>query len=71
METILVGLKNEKAKQLLTDLAALDLIEIQEMPVAESTGKLSELRHKMTEKMTEEQIDAQLQTLRGEWQRSI
>lgn len=65
METMLIGLKNEKAKQLLTDLAALDLIEIQEQPAVEPTGKLSELRHKIKSRMTEEQIDDQLQKIRS------
>ena len=71
METILIGLKNEKAKQLLTDLAALDLIEIKEQPTVDPTGKLSDLRHKIKSRMTEEQIDMQLQKLRDEWQRVI
>lgn len=71
METIIVGLKNEKARQLLTDLAALDIIEIKEQPTVAPTGKLSELKYKIKSRMTEEQIDMQLQKLRDEWQRVI
>ncbi len=71
METILVGLKNEKAKQLLTDLAALNLIEIKEQPTVKPTGKLSKLRHKIKGQMTEEKINAHLQKIRDEWQRVI
>lgn len=71
METLLISLKNEKAKQLLTDLAALDLIEIQEQQDVKSNIKLSELRHLIRKRMNEKEIDAQLQKLRDEWQRDI
>ncbi len=71
METLLIGLKNEKARQLLTNLAALDLIEIQEQEIVKPSTKLFELRHKISNRMGEKQIDAQLQKLRHEWQRNI
>lgn len=70
METLLIGIKNEKARQLLTDLAALDLIEIQE-PITQTDGNLSQLRHQAKSRMTSEEIDLQLQKLRAEWQRDI
>lgn len=70
METLVIGLKNEKAKQLLTDLAALDLIEIQE-PKTEAGERLSHLRLKTKSRMTNEEIDRQLLKLREEWERDI
>jgi hypothetical protein len=71
METMIIGIKNEKAKQLLTDLAALDLIEIKEENTAYPVVKISELKNKISARMDEVQIDAQLQQLRSEWQRNI
>ena len=71
METIIISIKNEKAKQLLTDLAELDLIEIKSESTAPAGNRLSELKNKVTAKMDEVAIDSQLQQLRNEWQRSI
>lgn len=64
METLLIGIKNEKAKQILTDLATLDLIEIKEQPVIKPTIKLSELKNRITNKMKEADIDKRMQILR-------
>ena len=53
METLIVSLKNEKAKQLLTDLAALDLIEIKEEKNISSPIQLSQLKNQINSRMNE------------------
>lgn len=74
METVIVILKNAKAKKLLESLAELDLIALHtEMPLlrkAESTGGLN-LLQKPKSPMSEEEIDQQLEGLRNEWERNI
>ncbi|HVX24979.1 MAG TPA: hypothetical protein VHB70_01460 [Parafilimonas sp.] len=69
METILVGLKNEKAKKLLKDLEDLNLIELLEK--GDTKINLSELKDNIVSKMSEAEIDNQLQSIREEWQRDI
>ena len=44
METMIIGIKNQKAKQLLTDLAALDLIEIKSDNTVFPDVKLADLK---------------------------
>ena len=72
METVLVGLKNQKAKKLLKDLEDLNLIELldkdKEHP---NNARLSSLKDAINSKMSESEIDNQLQSIRDEWQRDI
>ena len=73
MEKVIVRLKNNKVKKILTDLEELDLIEI-EKSHSDTNGKdkkLSDLKNLIHNKMSEEQIDNQLESLRKEWQRDI
>lgn len=66
MVTITVELINQKAYKILKDLEELNLIKLQEKP-----NGLSALRQKIQTKMSNEDIDRQLDTLRKEWQRVI
>ncbi|HXL55712.1 MAG TPA: hypothetical protein VN958_05610 [Chitinophagaceae bacterium] len=74
METVIVWLKNSKAKKILRDLAELDLIELKETndtDKMEPPSKISDLKELIRNKMSEEEIDQQLESLRQEWQRNI
>lgn len=74
METVLVGLKNEKAKKLLDSLAELDLIELKKISgntKENSKTRLSDLKNLISHKMTEKAINQQIKALRKEWQRDI
>ncbi len=72
METVLVGLKNEKARKLLKDLEDLNLIELLNSDQKSTIKtKLSELKDSVISKMSEAEIDEQLQSIRNEWQRDI
>ena len=72
MTVVTVALQNEKAMQLLQDLADLDLIEL----VSTTTDKpapvkLSSLTGKLNTGKTLEELEAKLNALRGEWERTI
>ena len=72
METVLVGLKNQKAKELLKDLEDLNLIELLDKDKKHaSAASLSALKDAINSKMSESEIDNQLQSIRDEWQRDI
>jgi len=66
METLTIKLKSEKAHKLIKDLEDLNIIEVLKTPAS-----LSSLRHQIKTKMSSEEIDKQLQTLRDEWQSNI
>ncbi len=66
METITIELTNQKAYKILMDLEELNIIKLVKKP-----GILSSLRQKIQTKMTDEDIDKQLDVLRKEWQRAI
>jgi hypothetical protein len=66
METIVIELTNQKAYKILKELENLHLIR-----VIKETTKLSSLRKKIQAPMNEEDINAQLNTIRKEWQRDI
>lgn len=70
METVLVGLKNHKAKKLLKDLEDLNLIELINED-KDCKVVLSTLKDTVISKMNESEIDSQLQSIRDEWQRDI
>ncbi len=65
-ETITIELTNHKAYKILKDLEELNLIKLVGKP-----GNLSSLRQKIQTKMSNDDIDKQLDTLRKEWQRAI
>lgn len=67
MEKLLIELTNKKAYRLLKELEELNLIKMIKIP----SLKLSSLRKKIQEPMSEKQIDEQLQQIREEWQRDI
>lgn len=65
MEKLVIELTNQKAYRLLKELEELNLIKMIKTP----STKLSSLRKKVQDKMSDSQIDEQLQKLREEWQR--
>ncbi len=67
MEKLVIELTNQKAYRLLKELEALNLIKMIKTP----STKLSSLRNKVQDRMSNSQIDEQLQKLREEWQRDI
>ncbi|HEX5151457.1 MAG TPA: hypothetical protein VFW07_08405 [Parafilimonas sp.] len=71
METVLVGLKNEKAKKLLKDLEDLNLIELLDKEQKQTNKKLSALKDAIALKMNESEINDQFNIIRNEWQRDI
>ncbi len=66
MDTLLIQLTNSKAYKLLQDMEELDLIRVVKQPV-----KISLLRSRLKTKMTNENIDSQIKSIRNEWQRDI
>ncbi len=66
METLIIELTNQKAYKLLKELEDLNIIKVLKKP-----ANLSSLRNKIKTKMSNEDIDKQLQTLRNELQRAI
>lgn len=66
MDTLIIELTNQKAYKLLKELEELHLIRVIKKDV-----KISELRNQIKIQMNAETIDAQLNDLRGEWQRDI
>lgn len=67
MEKLVIELKNHKAYRLLKELEELNLIKMIKTP----STKLSSLRNKVQDNMSDSQIDEQLQNLREERQRDI
>ncbi|MDQ0637351.1 hypothetical protein QF042_000916 [Pedobacter sp. W3I1] len=66
MDTLIIELTNQKAYKLLKELEELHLIR-----VIKKNIKTSELRNQIKNQMNAKAIDAQLNDLRGEWQRDI
>ena len=65
MDTLIIELTNQKAYKLIQDMEELNLIRVLKKPV-----KLSLLRGKIKTKMTNEDIDKRLKTLRKGWERN-
>ena len=65
METLIIELTKQKAYKLIQDMEELNLIRVLKKPV-----KLSLLRGKIKTKMSDEDIDKRLNTLRQEWERN-
>ena len=73
METVLVQLKHEKARQLLENLADMDLIQLIDDAnmLRKPLSSISDLKGKIQTPMTEEEINQQLELLRNEWERNF
>ncbi len=66
MDTLVIQLTNIKAYKLLQSMEELNLIRVIKKPV-----KMSALRNSIKNRMSNEQIDSQLNSIRNEWQRDI
>lgn len=66
METLVIELTNSKAYKLLQDMEELNLIRVVKQPV-----KISLLRTRVKTKMSNENINNQIKSIRSEWQRDI
>lgn len=74
METVIVTLKNAKAKKLLQDLEEMDLIKIEEnpdIPTDTASFNVTDLKNMIRSPMSEEEINKQLAQLRNEWERNF
>lgn len=73
MEALLVKLKNEKARKLLQDLEDMEILEVKEAYNNKKFGALkkSDIKNKVTLRMSEEAINQQLSEIRNEWQSDI
>jgi len=66
MDKVVIQLTNQKAYKLLEDMEELNLIQI-----LKDSPKISSLRGMIKSRMSNEEIDKQLNELREEWQRDI
>lgn len=66
MDTLVIQLTNIKAYKLLQNMEELNLIKVIKKPV-----KMSSLRKSIKTRMSNEQIDSQINSIRNEWQRDI
>jgi len=66
METVVVQLTNKKAYKLLEDLEELELIKL-----LKKSPDVSTLKGAIKTPMSNEDIDKQLNQIRGEWQRDF
>ena len=64
MDTVIIQLTNQKAYKLLEDMEALNLIR-----VLKQSPKISSIRGQVKTRMSNEEIDIQLEAIRKEWQR--
>lgn len=73
MEALLLTLKHEKARKLLQDLEDLDILEVKESYKDKKSEalKISDLKNKVSLRMSEEAINQQLEQIRNEWQPNI
>jgi ribosomal protein L12E/L44/L45/RPP1/RPP2 len=74
METMVIKVKNEKAKRLIQDLEELDIIEVLEklsVPENRLPSNISDLRKRIASPMKEDEINEQLEKIRKEWQQDI
>lgn len=74
METLVITLKNNKARKLLQDLEELEILEVMNDSsfTKKSAGvKISDLKNRITSPMKEEAINSQLQQIRNEWHPNI
>ncbi len=73
METLLVKLKHERARKLLQDLEDMEILEVKEVYNDKRfrASKISDIKNKVTLRMSEEDINQQLSQIRNEWQSNI
>jgi hypothetical protein len=74
METLVITLKNAKARKLLQDLEELEILKVIADPYLHRrtvNSKISDLKSKIASPMKEDAIDDQLQKIRDEWQPNI
>ncbi len=74
METLVITIKNDKARKLLQDLEELEILTVMEgADIHKKTPKLkiSDLKNKIATPMDDDAIDDQLQKIRNEWQPDI
>lgn len=74
METLVITLKNDKARKLLQDLEELEILAVIDSSslTKKSFGlKISDLKNKIVSPVKEEVINIQLQEIRNEWQPTI
>ena len=72
MTVVTIALRNEKAMQLLQDLADLNLIELVSTQSSEPPRvKLSSLIGTLNTGKTVEELEVELGNLRDEWERTI
>lgn len=71
MTVVTVALRNEKAMQLLQDLADLNLIELVSTTDVPASAPLSSFIGKLNTGKSLAELDADLSTLRSEWERTI
>ncbi len=69
MQTVMIELRNEHALRLLQDLEKLDIIRLVGVP--EKKNSVAQRFRGTISKQTATQLQEQLQTMRGEWQRDI
>ncbi|MDT0647428.1 hypothetical protein RM545_12070 [Zunongwangia sp. F260] len=65
METLIVEVTNKKAYKLLENLEELKLIRV----LKKKSDRISNLRGKIKTRMSNSQVEKQLNTMRKEWQR--
>lgn len=65
-DTITIKLTNRKALRLIKDMEELDLIQVLKAP-----PKMSDLRKSIKSRMSNNDINQQLTSIRKEWQRDI
>jgi len=68
METLKIELISQKAYKLLQDMEELKLIRVIN---GKHTSQVSQLRKRIKNPMTEQQIETQMKALRTEWGRDI
>lgn len=74
METLIIRLKNNKAKKLLQDLEDMEILKIINKPYLRTqsgSSNISELKNKISTPMKEDAINRQLEQIRKEWQPNI
>ena len=74
METLIIILKNNKARKLLQDLEDMEILKIINKPYLRTqsgSSNISELKNKISTPMKEDAINRQLEQIRREWQPNI
>ncbi len=73
METVMIRLKNDKVRKLLQHLEELEILEVMDgtfIHTKNEAAKISDLQNRILSPMTEDAIDAQLNKMRHNGQRT-